>query len=132
MVRAGKAFYVGASSMFAWQFAELQLTNRLHGWTGFVAIQNHYNLIYREEEREMNLRQDHRRAHTLVAAGAGVFAGSYRGGFDRGSTDRSRGQDQERTAGLYRGRRDFQIAERVGEGHENTAPRVPRCASPGC
>ena len=44
-----------------------------------MAIQNHYNLIYREEEREMNLRQDHRRAHTLVAAGAGVFAGSYPG-----------------------------------------------------
>ena len=53
VVRAGKALYLGASSMFAWQFAELQLTARLHGWTRFVAMQNHYNLIYREEEREM-------------------------------------------------------------------------------
>jgi aryl-alcohol dehydrogenase-like predicted oxidoreductase len=53
VVRAGKARYIGASSMFAWQFAQAQYTARLHGWTEFVAMQNHYNLIYREEEREM-------------------------------------------------------------------------------
>ena len=53
IVRAGKARYIGASSMCAWQFAKaLHLADR-HGWTRFVSMQNHYNLVYREEEREM-------------------------------------------------------------------------------
>ncbi|MGH2864872.1 MAG: aldo/keto reductase, partial [Solirubrobacteraceae bacterium] len=53
VVRAGKARYIGASSMFAWQFAKAQHVADVHGWTRFVSMQNHYNLIYREEEREM-------------------------------------------------------------------------------
>jgi aryl-alcohol dehydrogenase-like predicted oxidoreductase len=53
VVRAGKARYIGASSMFAWQFAKAQHTADAHGWTRFVSMQNHYNLLYREEEREM-------------------------------------------------------------------------------
>ena len=53
VVRAGKARYIGTSSMYAWQFAKAQYTAALHGWTRFVSMQNHYNLIYREEEREM-------------------------------------------------------------------------------
>ncbi len=53
VVRAGKARYVGASSMYAWQFAKAQYTARAGGWTPFVSMQNHYNLVYREEEREM-------------------------------------------------------------------------------
>ncbi len=53
VVRAGKARYLGASSMFSWQFAKAQHTAEQHGWTKFVSMQNHYNLIYREEEREM-------------------------------------------------------------------------------
>lgn len=53
VVKAGKALYIGASSMFAWQFAKAQYTADLHGWTRFVTMQNHYNLVYREEEREM-------------------------------------------------------------------------------
>ncbi len=53
VVRAGKARYIGASSMWAWQFAKAQFTARLRGWTEFVSMQNHYNLISREEEREM-------------------------------------------------------------------------------
>lgn len=53
VVKAGKARYIGASSMYAWQFCKaLYLADR-HGWTRFVSMQNHYNLIYREEEREM-------------------------------------------------------------------------------
>ncbi len=54
VVKAGKARYIGASSMYAWQFAKAQYTADLHGWTRFVSMQNHYNLVYREEEREMN------------------------------------------------------------------------------
>src|SRR5450755_2146811 len=53
VVRAGKARYIGASSMFAWQFAKAQHVADAHGWTRFVSMQNHYNLLYREEEREM-------------------------------------------------------------------------------
>jgi aryl-alcohol dehydrogenase-like predicted oxidoreductase len=53
IIKAGKARYIGASSMFAWQFAQSLYMADLHGWTRFVSMQNHYNLIYREEEREM-------------------------------------------------------------------------------
>ncbi|QWF20650.1 aldo/keto reductase [Nocardioides sp. LMS-CY] len=53
VVRAGKARYLGASSMWAWQFAKAQHVAERNGWTPFVSMQNHYNLIYREEEREM-------------------------------------------------------------------------------
>src|SRR5215471_278285 len=53
VVRAGKARYIGASSMHAWQFAKAQAIAARNGWTPFVSMQNHYNLLYREEEREM-------------------------------------------------------------------------------
>jgi aryl-alcohol dehydrogenase-like predicted oxidoreductase len=53
VVRAGKARYLGASSMYAWQFAKAQHTAQAAGWTRFISMQNHYNLLYREEEREM-------------------------------------------------------------------------------
>jgi aryl-alcohol dehydrogenase-like predicted oxidoreductase len=53
VVRAGKARYIGASSMHSWQFAKAQRVAERNGWTEFVAMQNHYNLLYREEEREM-------------------------------------------------------------------------------
>ncbi|MCW2547250.1 MAG: alcohol dehydrogenase [Mycobacterium sp.] len=53
IVKAGKARYIGASSMYAWQFSKAQYTADLHGWTRFVSMQNHYNLLNREEEREM-------------------------------------------------------------------------------
>jgi aryl-alcohol dehydrogenase-like predicted oxidoreductase len=103
--------------MFAWQFAELQMTAERYGWTKFISMQNHYNLIYREEEREMN--------PYCVANGValtpwsplarGILAGAYRGGFDKGSTARSQGQDRSRTESLYRGEMDFEIAGRVVE-----------------
>jgi aryl-alcohol dehydrogenase-like predicted oxidoreductase len=53
VVRSGKARYIGASSMFSWQFAKAQHAAESHGWTKFISMQNHYNLVYREEEREM-------------------------------------------------------------------------------
>ncbi len=53
VVQAGKARYIGASSMFAWQFAKAQHVAERNGWTRFASMQNHYNLLYREEEREM-------------------------------------------------------------------------------
>jgi 1-deoxyxylulose-5-phosphate synthase len=54
VVKAGKARYIGASSMYAWQFVKAQYVADLYGWTRFVSMQNHYNLVYREEDREMN------------------------------------------------------------------------------
>ena len=117
VVKAGKALYLGASSMFAWQFAELQLTARMRGWTPFVSMQNHYNLVYREEEREMN--------PYCAATGVGltpwsplargILAGSYKSGFDDGATNRSKGRDRVRTERLYQGAATFDIAKRVGE-----------------
>jgi aryl-alcohol dehydrogenase-like predicted oxidoreductase len=53
VVKAGKARYIGASSMHAWQFAKALATSERHGWSRFVSMQNYYNLLYREEEREM-------------------------------------------------------------------------------
>ena len=117
VVKAGKVLYLGGSTMFAWQFAELQLTAEMHGWTKFISMQNHYNLIYREEEREMN--------PYCIKTGVGlmpwsplargILAGSYKGSFDEGTTSRSSGQDRTRTEGLYRGEMDFKIAARVAE-----------------
>jgi aryl-alcohol dehydrogenase-like predicted oxidoreductase len=117
LVQQGKVLYLGASSMFAWQFVELQLTARQHGWTEFVSMQNHWNLIYREEEREMI---PYCAANGIAVTpwsplARGILAGSYRGGFEGGSTSRSKGQDRGRTESLYRGERDFAIADRVIE-----------------
>lgn len=53
VVKAGKVRYIGASSMYAWQFSKMQYTADLHGWTRFISMQDHYNLLHREEEREM-------------------------------------------------------------------------------
>jgi len=117
IVKAGKVLYLGGSSMFAWQFAELQMTARMNGWTPFVSMQNHYNLVYREEEREMN--------PYCVKSGValmpwsplarGILTGAYRGGFEAGSTARSQGADRMRTQSLYRGDAVFAIADRVVE-----------------
>jgi aryl-alcohol dehydrogenase-like predicted oxidoreductase len=54
LVRSGKVRYIGASSMWTYQFASMQFCAEKNGWTKFVSMQNHYNLLYREEEREMN------------------------------------------------------------------------------
>ena len=117
IVKAGKALYLGASSMYTWQFVELQMLAKLHGWTQFISMQNHYNLIYREEEREMHPYC----AKTGVAVtpwsplARGMLAGSYKGGLDAGATTRSQGRDAERAKGLYQGENDFEIVARVGE-----------------
>ena len=117
VVKAGKALYLGASSMFAWQFAELQLTAQMNGWTKFISMQNHYNLIYREEEREMHpyCQQTGVALTPWSPLARGILAGSYKGGFDQGTTNRSKGVDRARTQSLYRGERDFDIADRVIE-----------------
>jgi aryl-alcohol dehydrogenase-like predicted oxidoreductase len=117
LVKAGKVLYLGASSMFAWQFAELQMTAARHGWAGFISMQNHYNLIYREEEREMNPYCEKTGVGLTPWSplARGILTGAYKGGFGAGSTTRSSGSDRKRTASLYRGENDFRIAARVVE-----------------
>jgi 1-deoxyxylulose-5-phosphate synthase len=117
VVRAGKALYLGASSMFAWQFAELQLTAERLGLTRFVSMQNHYNLVYREEEREMNpyCQRTGVGLTPWSPLARGILAGTYRGSFEEGATQRSQGRDRARTESLYQGENTFAIAERVVE-----------------
>jgi len=117
LVKAGKVLYLGGSSMWAWQFAELQATAAQNGWTQFISMQNHYNLIYREEEREMIPYCEHHGIGVTPWSplARGILAGAYKGGFDGGSTTRSKGGDRARTEGLYRGANDFAIADRLIE-----------------
>lgn len=112
VVKAGKARYIGASSMFAWQFTKMLYTQRLHGWTRFVSMQNHYNLVYREEEREM--------LPLCVEEGIGLIPWSpLARGFLAGNRQRGRqdATERERTdtfgQGLYCSDDDYTVAERV-------------------
>jgi len=110
LVKSGKVRYIGASSMWATQFAQMQFVAEKNGWTKFVSMQNHYNLIYREEEREMNRYCD--------ATGVGLipWAPLARGNLARpaeayGSTLRSK--PEKESGGLTE--TDFKIIQRVQE-----------------
>lgn len=114
VVRTGKARYIGASSMFAWQFSKAQYTAQSHGWTRFVSMQNHYNLIYREEEREM--------IPLCLDQGVGLIPWSPMArGFFAGNRERGGGGGTSRAKSdpfarqLYFREADFTVAERVAE-----------------
>jgi aryl-alcohol dehydrogenase-like predicted oxidoreductase len=89
IVRAGKALYIGASSMFAWQFARYLHLAESRGWTRFVTMQNHYNLLYREEEREMIplCRSERIGLIPWSPLARGVLAGNRQTGTARARTD---------------------------------------------
>src|ERR1700733_4834921 len=89
VVRAGKALYIGASSMFAWQFAQMLAISDANGWARFVTMQNHYNLLYREEEREMNPLCDSEGVGLIPWSplARGVLAGSRKAKTTRAQTD---------------------------------------------
>jgi aryl-alcohol dehydrogenase (NADP+) len=111
IVRSGKARYIGASSMSAWQFAKAQFLADRHGWTRFVSMQNHYNLIYREEEREM--------IPFCLDQGIGVIPwsplarGFLAGNRRAGGGDTTRAQTDDFAHRLYFGDSDFRTVERV-------------------
>ncbi len=114
VVKAGKARYIGASSMFAYQLATAQHTAELNGWTKFVSMQNHYNLVYREEEREMipYCRQE----------GIGIIPWSpLARGFLSGSRSRNHAGETPRAASdeyaseMYFQEADFAVLDRVLE-----------------
>ena len=114
IVRAGKARYIGASSMYAWQFARALHTSEKHGWTRFVSMQNHYNLAYREEEREM--------IPLCVDQGIGLIPWSPMArGFFAGNRKRGGGGETVRANSdpfgnsLYFRDEDFVVADRVTE-----------------
>jgi aryl-alcohol dehydrogenase-like predicted oxidoreductase len=114
VVRAGKARYIGASSMYAWQFAKAQHVAESHAFTRFVSMQNHYNLIYREEEREM--------IPLCIDQGVGVIPWSP---LARGvlAGNRTRAGERRTTRAnsdafgdsLYQQDSDFDVVERVAE-----------------
>jgi len=114
VVRSGKARYIGASSMFAWQFAKAQHVAERNGWTKFVSMQNHYNLLYREEEREM--------IPQCIDQGVGVIPwsplarGVLAGNRTRGGEKRTtRSETDALTDLLYNQPTDFDIVDRVTE-----------------
>jgi aryl-alcohol dehydrogenase (NADP+) len=114
VVRSGKARYIGASSTMSWQFAKALYLADLHGWTRFVSMQNHYNLVYREEEREM--------IPLCVEEGIGVIPwsplarGFLAGNRKRGSrTATIREETDTYGHGLYYSDADYDVADRVVE-----------------
>jgi len=114
VVKAGKAHYIGASSMYAWQFAKALHTSEKHGWTRFVSMQDHYNLVYREEEREMiPLCLDEGIGLIPWSPMArGFFAGNRKPG---GGGETVRAQGDAFADELYFRDEDFKVAERVQE-----------------
>jgi aryl-alcohol dehydrogenase (NADP+) len=126
VVRAGKALYIGASSMFAWQFSKAQYTARMNGWTPFVAMQNHMNVAYREEEREM--------VPLCIDQGVGVVPWSpLARGFLVGNRTRdkegptTRAKSDALAQEYYFQPRDFDVLERViqlADGHGVTPAQI--------
>ena len=114
VVKAGKARYIGASSMWAWQFSKAQYTAELHGWTKFVSMQNHYNLAYREEEREMiPLCKDQGVALIPWSPLARGFLAGNRRADDAKAGATSRANTDEIALKLYYRASDFATVERV-------------------
>jgi aryl-alcohol dehydrogenase (NADP+) len=114
LVRAGKVRYLGASSMWAWQFAKMQHAAERHGWTCFVSMQNHYNLAYREEEREMiPLCRDQGVGLLPWSPLARGFLAGNRGRDDRSGGATARARTDEIALKLYYDDADFAVLEAV-------------------
>ena len=113
IVKAGKARYIGASSMFSWQFAKALYTADLHGWTRFVSMQPHFNLIYREEEREMiPLCLDQKIA---VIPWSPLARGLLTGNRTRERNETLRAKTDEFGKILYKVDSDFEIIDRLSQ-----------------
>src|SRR5439155_1406582 len=114
-VRAGKVLHVGASSMYAWQLAKMLHTSDRLGLARFVTMQNHYNLVYREEEREVNplCRDEGLGLLPWSPLARGFLAGNRRKG-DHGDTSRAKTDDFAHK--LYYRDDDFAVADRVAAG----------------
>jgi 1-deoxyxylulose-5-phosphate synthase len=114
LVRVGKVRYLGASSMWAWQFAKMQQVAERHGWTRFISMQNHYNLVYREEEREMiPLAQDQGVGLLPWSPLARGFLAGNRGRDDRSAGATARARTDDIALKLYYDEADFSVLEAV-------------------
>jgi 1-deoxyxylulose-5-phosphate synthase len=113
LVRSGKVRYIGASSMFAWQFSKALHLSQKHGWARFVAMQNHYNLIYREEEREMIplCRAEGVGIIPWSPLARGFLAGNRVAEGKQGETVRAKSDDFAQS--MYFQPDDFAVADRV-------------------
>jgi aryl-alcohol dehydrogenase-like predicted oxidoreductase len=113
LVRQGKVRYLGASSMFAWQFSKMLSTSERHGWARFVSMQNHYNLVYREEEREMLPLCEAEGIGVMPWSplARGLLAGTRKSLDDKQTTTRA-GSDAFATA-LYDNPHDWDVVEAV-------------------
>ncbi len=113
LVRAGKVLYIGASSMYAWQFSRMLSASERNGWARFVTMQNHYNLMYREEEREMNPLCEAEGIGLLPWSplARGYLAGARRSLDDRESTQRAKTDEYGHS--LYTEAADWAIVEAV-------------------
>jgi aryl-alcohol dehydrogenase (NADP+) len=117
VVRAGKALYIGASSMYAWQFLKMLETQRSHGFARFVTMQNHYNLVYREEEREM--------IPLCLSEGVGLIpwsplargflAGNRKSNEDKKQAETTRARTDDFAHSLYYRGSDFTVVDRISE-----------------
>jgi len=115
IVKSGKVRYIGASSMFAWQFAKAQQVAGEHGWTRFVSMQNHYNLAYREEEREMiPLCRDQGVGLIPWSPLARGFLAGNRKPEDKAGGETSRAQTDDIAQKYYYGESDFAVVEALG------------------
>ena len=113
VVKAGKARYIGASSMYSWQFARALYTADLHGWTRFVSMQPHYNLIYREEEREMiPFCRDQKIA---VIPWSPLARGLLTGNRTKERNETLRSKTDEFGKSLYKSDSDFDVVNRLTE-----------------
>ncbi len=113
VVKAGKARYIGASSMYSWQFAKALYTADLHGWTRFVSMQPHYNLVYREEEREMlPFCVDQKIA---VIPWSPLARGLLTGKRSKERTETERAKTDSFGKSLYGAESDFEVVNRVTE-----------------
>ena len=117
VVRAGKALYLGASSMYAWQFLKMLETQRKHGFARFVTMQNHYNLVYREEEREM--------IPLCLSEGIGLIpwsplargflAGNRKANEDKKKAETTRARTDDFAHSMYYRDSDFTVVDRLTE-----------------
>ncbi len=126
VVKSGKARYIGASSMYAWQFSKAQYTADLHGWTRFASMQDHYNLVYREEEREMiPLCIDQKIGLIPWSPMARGFFGGNRSRGGGGETTRAK--TDPFADNLYFREEDFTVADRaweVAKAHNATGSQI--------
>ena len=117
VVRAGKALYLGASSMYAWQFLKMLEAQKQHGFARFVSMQNHYNLVYREEEREM--------IPLCLSEGIGLIpwsplargflAGNRKNNEDKAAAETTRARTDDFAHNLYYRPSDFTLVDRISE-----------------